>query len=139
MEWLKNLFGTSKEALNEQVKDINEKVTLVLKENADLKEQKEKLAKDLDDLLKKDETKRNSDTPWIEILSDGYDEKKGISISLDWNQAFIDYLTVNGITGSTDEEVVRKYLAFLYDDLIAKFQQEEINAKERKGKISDFE
>jgi len=77
--------------------------------------------------------------PWIEIASDGFDEVKGIALGLDWNDAMIQYLKDNGITGSSDEDVMRKYIAFLYEDLVGKLEAAVTEQSSSKGKIADFE
>jgi len=85
-----------------------------------------------------EESKRNSDVPWVEITSDSYDKLKGIHIALDWNEAFIDYLIANGINGVDEETIVQKWLALLYDDLLVKMEQQSIDNSDIMGP-SDFE
>lgn len=70
-----------------------------------------------------DEAKRNSVEPWIEIKNDSIDPIKGIQLTLDWNDAFIQYLKDNGIKGRDDETIVQKWLAMLYEQLIDKFEE----------------
>ncbi|MGZ8924404.1 MAG: hypothetical protein ACXW2E_00840 [Nitrososphaeraceae archaeon] len=71
--------------------------------------------------------KRTSIDPWVEVIGESVDPVKGIEIKLDWNDAFIQYLKENGITAKDDDTAVQKWLAFLYQDLIEKFEQKIIN------------
>lgn len=73
---------------------------------------------------------RNSTEPWVVIKSAKADPVKGIAIELDWNDAFIQYLKDNGLQASSEEILVQKWLAFLYDDLITKLEDNAINTTE---------
>jgi len=48
--------------------------------------------------------------PYVEILSDKFDEKNGFEIKLDWNKQFISELAKAGIEGDTDEDMVQVWL-----------------------------
>jgi hypothetical protein len=85
-----------------------------------------------------DEAKRNGTEPWVEIKSDSLDPIKGIHIELDWNEAFIQYLKDNGLKGRDDETIVQKWLAFLYEDLISRLEQQAIDNSD-KPRVNDFE
>lgn len=61
---------------------------------------------------------KESDSPWVNIVGEEIDAKKGIKIELDWNDAFIQYLINAGITGPSDEVIVQKWLAMLYKNLM---------------------
>lgn len=71
--------------------------------------------------------KRNSTDPWVEVIGESVDPVKGIEIKLDWNEAFIQYLKDNGIKGKDEDAIVQKWLAFLYQDLVDKFEEKIIN------------
>lgn len=77
------------------------------------------------------EDKRNSPEPWVEVIGESIDPVRGIEIRLDWNDAFVQYLKENGITAKSDEAAVQKWLAFLYQDLVEKFEQQIINNSDR--------
>ena len=64
--------------------------------------------------------KKNSKEPWVQVIGEHVDPKQGIRIELDWNDAFVDYLKRSGYTGTTDEAIVQKWLAHLYQHLIEK-------------------
>lgn len=85
-----------------------------------------------------DEARRNSKDPWVEIRSADYNEARGIHIELDWNDAFIEYLKESGIKGKTDEEIVQKWLAMMYQHLVEKLEEKVIDDKERTGTTNDF-
>lgn len=74
-----------------------------------------------------DESRRNGTDPWVEIRSAVIDPVKGIQIELDWNPAFVEYLRDNGMNGQNEETVVQKWLAFLYEDLINRLEDQVIN------------
>lgn len=59
------------------------------------------------------EKKRNSPEPWVEVMSDKIDEDGRIEIQLDWNDAFIHYLRMNGFRGANEEVLVQSWLAAL--------------------------
>ena len=48
--------------------------------------------------------------PYVEIISDEFDEKNGFVIKLDWNNSFIKELLKAGIEGDSDEEMVQIWL-----------------------------
>lgn len=73
-----------------------------------------------------DEERRNGTDPWVEVSSANFSSDRGIQIELDWNDAFIAYLRENGVKGKTDEVVVQKWLAVLYEDLISRIDEESV-------------
>jgi hypothetical protein len=83
------------------------------------------------------EEKRNGTEPWVEIKSAEYNEIHGFKIELDWNEAFIQYLKESGIKGRNEEEVVQKWLGFLYGDLIEKLERTAIDKADTK-RTNDF-
>jgi hypothetical protein len=85
-----------------------------------------------------DEARRNGTEPWVEIKSERIDPVKGIQIELDWNDAFIQYLKDSGITGRDEETVVQRWIAFLYQDLLEKLEQQVIDNSDKK-RPGDFE
>lgn len=74
-----------------------------------------------------EEARRAGTEPWVEIKSAVIDPVKGIQIELDWNAAFVQYLRDNGMTGQDDETIVQKWLAFLYEDLVNRLEDQVIN------------
>lgn len=82
--------------------------------------------------------KYDSDEPWIEMTSDDYDPEKGLKVGLDWNKAFITHLRKSGITGVTEDDAIRKYIALLYQDILLGLEQQSIDNSDKKEKISDF-
>jgi hypothetical protein len=78
---------------------------------SDFKEFREDMVKDANEKKIKEEIKR-SKVPYIDVVGEVDDPKKGIGIQLDWNDAFVDHLKENGYTG-TDEEIIQRYLSML--------------------------
>lgn len=83
------------------------------------------------------EDKRNSTEPWIEVIGESIDPVRGIEIKLDWNDAFIQYLKENGITGKDEDTAVQKYITFLYQDLVEKLEQKSIDNSDKQT-VSDY-
>lgn len=61
---------------------------------------------------------QKSQNPMVRILGESVSEEEGIKIELDWNPAFIKYLRKNGLTATNDEQLIQKWIAMLYRDLI---------------------
>lgn len=83
--------------------------------------------------------KRNGTDPWVEVVGESIDPVRGIEIRLDWNDAFIQYLKDNGITGKDEETAVQKYITLLYKDLVDKLEQQSIDNSDKRDRIvSDY-
>lgn len=67
---------------------------------------------------KNDAVDYDSPEPQVIIKSVDYDETQGIKLELDWNDAFVNYLTMNGFAGASDEEIVQRWVATLYQDVV---------------------
>jgi hypothetical protein len=83
------------------------------------------------------EAKRNGIEPWVEIKSADFDAVRGFKIELDWNEAFIQHLKESGVKGKTEEEVVQRWLGFLYGDLVDKLERSVIDNSD-KPTTNDF-
>lgn len=59
---------------------------------------------------------KESAEPWVDVIGQTQDEQ-GVRTELDWNDAFVDYLRKNGITGVDDDQMVQKWLALLLRDV----------------------
>ncbi len=66
---------------------------------------------------------KRSKNPWVEVIGEQVDPKEGIKIELDWNEPFIEHLKRNGYTGSSEEAIVQKWLAHLYQHLIERMKE----------------
>lgn len=61
----------------------------------------------------------------LTIRAMSYDDETGqIKIDMDWDQEFVDYLKRNGFNGATEESIVHKYVATLYQGMVARQQEE---------------
>lgn len=50
--------------------------------------------------------------PWIDIVDHGFDKSKGLNgvyFEFDWNDYWIQYLTMNGYSGQTEEDIVEAW------------------------------
>lgn len=109
--------------------------------NKEDQQQLENLKKQVDQLqtsLKEKEREQKKQGALIEIRGERIDENKGILLDLEWNDDFIRYLKENGITGKSDEEIVKNYLVRLYAHLASRLEEEEMKKQDEKGNISDF-
>ncbi|MNC24562.1 hypothetical protein D3C75_726180 [compost metagenome] len=61
----------------------------------------------------------------LTIRAISYDDDTGqIKIDMDWDEAFVEYLKRNGFNGATEESIVHKYVATLYQGMLARQQAE---------------
>lgn len=62
------------------------------------------------------ERMKASTEPWVDVV--GWSETdQGVKVELDWNDAFVDYLRANGVTGTDDEQIVQKWVTLLLRDM----------------------
>lgn len=74
------------------------------------------------------EKKKASNEPWVEIVSESYDEDtKQVSIKLDWNKAFIKMLRGSGYTGRDEQEIIDKWFKRLSEDIAADLHSEKFD------------
>lgn len=143
------MFNTIKRWFTKEDQNLNERFEAVLqgidqlKQRADtLESQNHQLSienQHLKSEKEKEEQMRNSDEPWVVIRSDSFDPEKGIRVELDWNDAFVKQLRISGVRGSTDEVVVQKWLAFLYEDLVGRMERSLVEQPEEPQTSSEFE
>ena len=65
---------------------------------------------------------KQSSEPWVEIIGIEPTDQ-GIRTELDWNDAFIEYLKAEGITGSDDEQIIQHYVALLMQDMVSRMEE----------------
>lgn len=75
--------------------------------------------------------------PYFVLTTERTDEVKGLEIEMDWNEAFVQHLRDAGHTGRTDEVLIQKWLAMLYEDVIDKLEDTIINSNTN-ASTSDF-
>lgn len=59
-----------------------------------------------------------SPEPWVEIIG-WVENDQGVKVELEWNDAFIDFLKVEGVTGTDEDQVVQKWVALLLQNIAA--------------------
>lgn len=59
---------------------------------------------------------KQSTEPWVDVTGWSQDDK-GVKVELEWNDAFVDYLKSNGVTGADDEQIVQKWVTLLLRDM----------------------
>jgi predicted nuclease with TOPRIM domain len=109
------------EEMQDSISQLKERNQQLIDQNKELTNFNETIGEQLKNIqqqLNKREEKYNGADPYIEIISDGFDPEKGIKINLDWNSAFIEHAKEHGLQGTTDYEIVRKYLAHMYLSMI---------------------
>lgn len=62
------------------------------------------------------EKMKASPDPWVDIIG-WVRTDEGVKIELEWNEPFVDYLKVNGITGVDADQVVQKWVTLLLRDM----------------------
>lgn len=55
-------------------------------------------------------TKKDSEEPFLEVISESFSETNGIELKLDWNEAMINFLKRNGYQGQDDDDIIEKYI-----------------------------
>jgi len=104
-------LNTIKDQLKQQVlEELKNEETRKREEQA-MRREKEK-----QEQQKYIETMKESPDPWVDIIG-WVRTDEGVKVELEWNDAFADYLRVQGITGSDDEQVVQKWITILLRDM----------------------
>lgn len=128
------------EELNVQLTMLNE-VTLAtakLSEQLDAAIEQARLVEETTAAERKANDHYTSVEPWVEIKSDKVDPIKGLVIELDWNDAFIQYLKENDITGRDPEAAVQKWVAMLYQNIVGELDEIAIQKSDDK-RTGEFE
>lgn len=77
------------------------------------KEQNELLKDNLHRASERERAK-NSDEPYAEVVTWKLTDAGTLETSIDWNPAFIQYLLEHGYRGSTDSEIIERWLRGIY-------------------------
>lgn len=67
----------------------------------------------VEELIAQPSDSDNTNEPVFTLKSIGFDPEKGIRLETDWNAAFVQLLRDNGYTGTSDEQIVQKYVALV--------------------------
>lgn len=140
--FLKNLFNRFNMSFNHKQRQVEENFNDIKKQISLLQTELTSKTKELEELKAKQQAyddKKNSKDPWVILSSAEYDKESGFKIELDWNAAFIKQLKENGIDGPTEEAIIQKWLAFLYEDIVARLDEKQQVEKEEKQMISDYQ
>ena len=140
--FFKNLFNRFNVFFNHKQRQVEENFNDIKKQISLLQAELTSKTKELEELKTKQQTydnKKNSKEPWVILSSAEYDKESGFKIELDWNTAFIKQLKENGIDGPTEEVIIQKWLAFLYEDIVARLDEKQQMEKEEKQMISDYQ
>lgn len=70
-----------------------------------------------------------SNFPWLNVQG-LVDSEQGLKTIVDWNDQMISYLRAGGLTGTSEEEVVGRYLVSLIAELAESLFPEESNESE---------
>jgi len=65
---------------------------------------------------------KQSPDPWVDIIG-WVRTDEGVKIELEWNDAFVDFLRVEGIKGADDEQVVQKWVTLLLRDMADEMEE----------------
>ena len=67
---------------------------------------------------------KESPDPWVDIIG-WVKDSNGVRTELQWNDAFVDYLRAEGITGVDDDTVVQKWVVVLMHDMANRMEEEQ--------------
>lgn len=85
----------------------------------------ERVEPQLDETIQEIEPEDETGTGNLTIHAVSYDDETGqIKVNMDWDDAFVSYLKRNGFTGATEDSIVHKYVATMYQNMVARQQQE---------------
>lgn len=70
------------------------------------------------------EKMKESDQPWVEVIGISEDDK-GVKVELEWNDAFVDYLRENGISGTDEEQVIQRWVTLLLRDMADQMEEKQ--------------
>jgi hypothetical protein len=133
----KLLTGYDEDATASQLSAMQRELAII-KEQKELTQAQLEAEMQLNAELEAKVQPRSENEPWVEIKSADYNETRGFKIELDWNDAFITYLKDNGLRGKNDEEIVQKWLGYLYGNLIEDLERVSMDKAESSGKTNDF-
>ena len=69
------------------------------------------------------ELMKKSADPWVDIQG-WVETEQGVRIELDWNDAFVQHLKSEGITGADDDQVVQKWVTLLLANMSDQLEDE---------------
>lgn len=75
---------------------------------------------------------KESPDPWVDIVG-WVRSSEGVNVELEWNDAFVDYLRAEGITGADENSVVQKWVALLMRDMAEQMDEESDEVSEFGG------
>lgn len=151
--WFSEIFKSKEERekeVEEQAKKIAEQMLERQREEEEEKKRREeeehrKKIEDAEDNFDAlSEKYKESSEPYVNLRSMDFDSENGLKLNIDWNDAFIRYLNKNGIKRDNEEETVRLWLAFLYNDIDRRVNMEkyvnssEVDEKPNKDHVDAF-
>lgn len=118
LEFLRKKFGDKPWA---DFKYTNGKLTVSDYNKPFVEEIKVKIGHQLDEELSDDQLVKlyvdreniEREEPRLDVIHLGIEDDGNLKIELDWNKSFIEMLKKNGITGETEDDAIREYLARL--------------------------
>jgi len=119
------MFNWLRERKKRQLIDLQEEIRL---------EEELRLEEGVEEAKNNSEGK-DSDKPWVNIVGDAVGEE-GLQISLDWNDAFIEYLKANGIVGKDETQIVQYWLAMIAQQQADRLSEEHL---ELENKVTEFD
>ena len=121
-------FDELKSQLKEQIlQEMKSEQTVKMEESA-IRRQNEQ-----DEQEKYVNMMKESKDPWVDIIGWVHTDK-GVKVELEWNDAFVDYLQANGVTGLDEEQVVQKWVTLLLRDMAD--QMDPVNEESNESEFS---
>jgi len=105
-------------------KQVTAEIVEEMKEKRVYEEKEKELRQEQEDMEHANyvATMKESSDPWVEMVGDVRNTKKGQRVQLEWNDAFIIHLKDAGIKGVDDEQIIQQYLAALLRDTTDKYE-----------------
>lgn len=109
------------------VKEYNINNVKLVKKLEEMEDKIDNVIKYVDELKAEERRKNakyNSDEPWVEIKNMVDNEKGGVKMELDWNDAFITHLRNNGFVGENDDILIQQYISVMSQQVAVDMTEE---------------
>lgn len=95
---------------NQVLQEMKDEKVLAQEESSLRRKQEAKEHQQYIELMKK------SPDSWVEIIG-WVETDQGVKVELEWNDAFIDFLSSEGVTGTEEDQIVQKWVAMLLHNI----------------------
>ena len=118
IQTIKNIFG----GYSKQIKVLQNKLNAAQEYNEELQNEIKSQSIQIQSYQKKID-KHNNIEPWFTIVAEGLDPIRGIQTTMDWNDAFLQYLKDSGFADKDEFIKKKKWILILHEDTISKIEE----------------